>query len=931
MRVVASLSLGWLAIVCGGGCQPHVVAPPGTANASIALFNPTGSPPVLPSPNDLAFTGGDGVHLNIPDEPGQSAAQLAFNAYLRTLTGFPPSSTATTSFSAALDPASLTVQTTTAPGSIIIVDTTSATLATGLDATLSSDGKTLTVADSNRFTSGHRYAVLLFGNGDPMGLRGAGGSVVLASSTFFILLSTTPLLVRCADPSNPACACPASALADPTDTTCHSAFTGLSDAQARQAEPQREMLDAALTQLLPLVAPGRNRDDVVLFWTFTITSQPVAEFDPTSNTLPFPNDVLINQSTGNVMLPIVAGDPEAALKMELNTLDGFSESAAITLPVDVVAGSTIDAASLLPGQTTLLLPLATSGTPEPPAFVAAPAFGQVALQPVLPLISDQARYAAVVTRGATAGGAPFVPAPATALLLQPNPVFDGKHSTVSVLDDAAAQQLEALRQALAPLVALLQTQGLATSEIAALWTFTTQSVARPLAALDAFPTQATIPTDVTATAYTDFTALPAQLQPLVANVKAVVLGTFTTQLVYDPTTRVVPFTRKPSATMPTIPQADIFTVTPAATLPVTVHYWLTLPKTAAATGAPLVIAQHGLTSWRGDMFVLADNLAAGGSAAIGFDIDFHGARTRCSADNQCTGAAAGSCDVATGVCAGGLAVNTTNPLACVLAAFSGDTADDCEPAASGNGYVDPANLFGGRAGGFQYVTDAAQLVRVVSATGGNSLQARLAAAGFAGSIDPTKLSFLGISLGSINGAVFLATDPSVNGANTLSVGGGHVFEILSDGDFHPAIDALLMQLGIMRGTAAYAQLVGTARWVLDPTDPFTVGRLIRRAPSFSYVTGAANPPKLAIVQEAGMDTVVPPEFEAALSMSIWGASGVDAAGHAQGANAAGTFVSTYFPDAVHTTLLTAMPSPSMRIQAVTYVLSGGATLPVATP
>jgi hypothetical protein len=886
----------------------------------------------LPSPNDLAFVGGDGVHLNVPDEPGQSPAQLAFNAYLRTLTGFPPSSTAITSFSAPLDPTSLSIETTTAPGSIIVVDTTTSMLATGLGASLSTDGKTLNIADANRFTSGHQYAVLLFGNGDPMGLRGTGGAVVLASSTFFILLSTTPLLERCADATNPACACPAAALADPTDTTCHSAFQGLTDAQARQAEPQREMIDAALSLLLPAVAPGRNRDDVVLFWSFTITSQPVAEFDPTTNTLPFPNDVLINQSTGTVMLPIVAGDPEAALKMELNTLDGFSESAAITLPVDVVAGSSIDAASLLPGQTTLLFPLDPSGTAEAATFSAAPSFGQVALVPILPLISDQARYATVVTRAATASGAPFVPAPATALVLQPNPLFDGKHSTVSVLDDAAAQQLEALRLSLVPLIALLQTQGLATSEIAALWTFTTQSVARPLAALDAFPTQAAIPTDVTATAFTDFTMLPAALQPLVADVKAVVLGTFTTQLAYDPTTRVVTFTRTPSTTMPTTPQADIFTVTPAATLPVTVRYWLTLPKaTASATGAPLVVAQHGLTSWRGDMFVLADNLAAAGSAAIGFDIDFHGARTKCSADNQCTGAVAGSCNVATGVCAGGLAVNTTNPLACVLAAFSGDTADDCEPAASGNGYVDPSNLFGGRAGGYQYVVDAAQLVRVVSATGGNSLQASLAAAGFAGSIDPTHLSFLGISLGSINGAVFLATDPSINGANTLSVGGGHLFEILSDGDFHPAIDQLLMALGITRGTAAYAQLVQTADWVLDPTDPFTVGRLIRRAPSFSYVTGAANPPKLAIVQEAGLDTVVPPEFEAALSQSIWGASGVDAAGHAQGANAAGTFVSTYFPDAVHTTLLTAMPSPSMRIQAVTYVLSGGAMLPVATP
>ncbi|HEX4460269.1 MAG TPA: hypothetical protein VIA18_19960 [Polyangia bacterium] len=927
---VASLSLGLLGVVCAG-CQPNVVAPPGTSNIAVALYDPLASPPVLPSPNDLAFAGGDGVHLNVPDEPGQSPAQLALNAYLRTLTGFPPSSTASTTFSAPLDPTSLTVQTATAPGSIIVVDTTTSTLATGLTASLSSDGKTLTVADGDRFSSGHRYAALLFGNGDALGLKGADGAVVLASSTFFILLSPTPLLVRCADATNPACTCPAAAIADASDTTCHSSFSGLTDAQARQAEPQREALDAALTQLLPAVAPGRDRDDVVLFWTFTITPQPVAEFDPTSNAIPFPNDVLIDQSTGNVALPIAAGDPEAALKMEINTLDGFSESAAITLPVDVVAGATVDAASLVPGLTTLLVSLDPSSSAEAPVFVAAPSFGQVALVPTLPLASDQTRYAAVVTRGATASGVDFVPSPATALILQANPLFDGTHSTVSVLDDASAQQLEALRLSLAPLLVVLQAKGLSASAIAALWTFTTQSIARPLAALDAFPTTAALSTDVTATVYTDFSTLPVALQALVANVRAVVLGTFTTQLVYDPTTRLVHFTRTPSATMPTTPAADSFTVTPAATLPATVHYWLTLPKTASATGAPVVIAQHGLTSWRGDVFVLANDLAASGSAAIGFDIDFHGARTRCSADSQCTGATAGSCDMTTGVCATGLAVDTTNPLACDLAAFSGDMADDCEPAASGNGYVDPANLFGGRAGGFQYVVDASQLVRVVSATGGNSLQARLTTAGLGGAIDATHLSFVGHSLGAINGAVFLATDPSINGANVLSVGGGHVFEILSDGDFHPAIDQLLQELGITRGTAAYAQLVQTARWVLDPTDPFSVGRLIRRAPSFSYVLGATNPPKLAIVQEAGMDTTVPPQYEAALSLSLWGGSGVDGAGNAQGANAAGTFVSTFFSDAVHTTLLTEMPSPSMRTQATTYVLSGGATLPVATP
>jgi hypothetical protein len=135
----------------------------------------------------------------------------------------------------------------------------------------------------------------------------------------------------------------------------------------------------------------------------------------------------------------------------------------------------------------------------------------------------------------------------------------------------------------------------------------------------------------------------------------------------------------------------------------------------------------------------------------------------------------------------------------------------------------------------------------------------------------------------------------------------------------------------MRGTPEYAQLVQTARWVLDPVDPFSVARFIRRTPALSYLTMTRNAPKNAIVQEAGMDTVIPPQFEAALSSQLLPMGGVDAAGHAQGRRSDGTLVSTYFANATHGTLLTAMPSPSMRVQAVTYVLTGGDTLPAPTP
>jgi hypothetical protein len=915
MRSVVAAALALTVVAC----EPDVAPPPPPVAGVTALFDPLANPPVVPTPNDLAFRGGDGVHLNIVDQPTASAAERALNQYLRQLDGFPPSSTARTRFSGAIDPASLTVATASAPGSVVVVDTTTAAIVDGVSASLGSDGATLTLTARRRWPSGHRIAVAVFGDTDPMGLRPQSGVAVLASPSFFVLRAPAPLLARCGDPTNVACPCPAV-----TDPSCHSTVRGLSDDQARQAEPERADLDRALTPLWPLLAP-HLRDDLVLFWTFTITTQPVLEVDPASGTIPFPNDVLIDPATGQVALPLTAGDPLAPLLQPLNTLDGFSTSAAITAPVDAVAATSVDTASVVPGRSALVVNLDPSPAAEQPTFAASASDGQIALQPLTALVPDQRRYAVALTRAITVGGVALMPAPATVLLLQAAPVFDGAHTLVTALDDAQALALERLRAALQPLLAQLESRGLPRQQLAALWTFTTQSIARPLAALDAYPTQAELPTDVTATVYTDFTSLPSSLHPLVADVRAVVLGTFTSRLVYDPATRLVQFLRARSPKMPAIAAADLFTVSPPSTMTVTIHFWLTLPVRA---NAPVVIVQHGLGGWRGDVFSLGEDMARGGRAAIGFDLDRHGARTRCSADSHC---ASGGCDVTSGVCANGFAPRSTSddPLACVLAAFSGDRAADCAPAASGNGAIDPSSLLGGRAGGFQYVVDAAQLIRVLAARGTGSLAARLGDAGLA--VDAASLSFIGHSLGAIHGALLFATDPSIAGAGVLSVGGGHIFEILADGVLRDPVDQLLASLHIARGSPAYAQLVQTARWALDPVDPWSVARFIVRAPSFSYVTGTANPPKLAIVQEAGDDHVILPAYEAALSSELWWPSGVDSDGRAQGRRRDGSLVSTFFADATHTTLLSAMPSAAMRVQAVTYVLSDGAELPAPTP
>src|SRR6266542_455095 len=85
MRIHAAAGTAILALLAAG-CEPTVNPPPAVAASITARFDPLGQPPVVPTPNDLALTGGNGF-LNVPDQPGDSDAQKAFNAYLRTLTG----------------------------------------------------------------------------------------------------------------------------------------------------------------------------------------------------------------------------------------------------------------------------------------------------------------------------------------------------------------------------------------------------------------------------------------------------------------------------------------------------------------------------------------------------------------------------------------------------------------------------------------------------------------------------------------------------------------------------------------------------------------------------------------------------------------------------------------------------------------------------
>ncbi len=459
------------------------------------------------------------------------------------------------------------------------------------------------------------------------------------------------------------------------------------------------------------------------------------------------------------------------------------------------------------------------------------------------------------------------------------------------------------------------------------YTFTKESITRPLLALQAYPATAGLATDVSDVSPYPLTAGLRATLPFCGtnagcpNVGTILTGTFHSRNVSDPTTGLIAFDRAPGTGL----MGDTFSVhTPAGDTDTALPFVMTLPATG--NNWPVAIIQHGLTSWRGDMLTLADRFAQAGWATISFDLAYHGARSACTADADCV--TPGTCSAMTGQCSTALALYpvASDPMACGIAAVTGQPEDatNCEPIASGKAFVNLSNFFASRDNLRQYIVDATQLVRVlgVAPADVNSLAHQ---AGYTAAIP--ALAYHGLSLGGISGAVFLAVAPQPTLA-VLTDCGGHDFEELADGAFMSLINPFLASVGIQRDTAAYNTLVNASRWILDPADPFAVAQSIVELPL--TVGGTLNAPKTLIQMEDANDPVIPNKYQEALAGAIFGPSGLDANGHTQ-AHVGGATVSTFFPTASHASELGPPPSiavtQAVQDQIVTFISSGGTSLP----
>jgi hypothetical protein len=926
LRVVACLLLF-------AGCAPDIPQNP-KPQVVVAQFDPLAVPPVLPLPNDLAKDPNTGL-LAIPDNPGASPAQKEFNAYLRTLDGFPTSTPVTATFSDAVDPKTALATSVANPGSVAVFDLSAMAVLGPSDYTvkISTDGKTMTLVPTKTpWKLGHTYVALAFGGSDPHGLKpmsSTNTAVVAAPFTFF-LRSSLPLLSKCADLTDPMCACPQDKATGAFDSSCTPAL-GLSFDQASLLEGPRQQVDQSWGLLSAVVGGQRNRDDLVFIWNFTFATGPFAVFDPTIPKVPFPNDVLINQTTGKVSLPIDPNAPAAmqAIYTGLNKLDGFSTTADATCPIDTADG-------LAPvggmAMSSVFMIDTTDGTNPKVIDVAIAAElengkdydGLYKVTPVRPLSPDLHEHVVVLTNGITDSKMrPLRPSPVMQFVKSQSPLFDTStmHSTVDQLADADAMQLEGLRTAYIKAGLWTALAGdpfhVKQDDVAMVWTFKTQSMTQDLQSLAALPGTKMFPTDVTI-----LDAEPGST--LGPDVGQIVWGKMHTHLALGA-----------DGTLDLVVGKDV-----------DIPFLMTLPKNPPQSGAPVVIVQHGLGRWRGDALAISEAFASQGWATIAIDINGHGGRSSCTADADC--ANSGTCNKMTGACSTALKVNCnadadcTNGGTCdkmsgacstMLAPNSGTClthlensapVTECNPAASGNAFLNFTNPFALRDNFRQHVLDLNQVVRLIADATPNGVVAKIAALQQPVKLDPTKTAYIGQSLGGIEGTLFLSVSASPT-VGVLNVPGGRLTDILTTSPtFMPLVAGLIQGFGVTADTAAYYQLLNTLRWIVDPGDPINFGRHVKALP----LNG--NGKKIVIVQEAGNDMVIPNPWTDALTTEI-GLPLLDAGTHpgvtatlitdqASGPQK----VSTTFPGASHGFIFApGVGTVTGQTQAVTWIASGG--------
>jgi len=561
------------------------------------------------------------------------------------------------------------------------------------------------------------------------------------------------------------------------------------------------------------------RDARAYDYTAPVVFHATATFDPANGVIPFPNNLLFNGTTDlTVNIPVDPNAPDAGPKLAMNALDGFSTTA----PWATTFSAPISAASLAGNVRVFEVTLSGPGgavtgvtreLASPGEFVAtlspSDTTGRtLAIVPTRPL-KERTSYMAVLTNGIKDAGGNEIRGSFTYLLSSTQRALcSGGHSTLPALSDAQACQLEPLRQLNSSQAAAAAAAGVPAGSIALTWVMTTQSITPTMRALTAI-TQASPPATVRAA-------------PTGKTLADLGLGLPPIADIYIGTIDLPYYLGVPSASNPTAPLTSYWKAAPGAYIPQcagfgldptstnltacnpvpvatkaeTVPLLLTLPnsragRTKPAAGWPLVIFQHGITRNRTDMFAIAGTLAAQGYAVVAIDLPLHGLT-----------------DTHNPFYVG----NTPFGAIARERTFDLDLTNNATGANGPDGAIDPSGSY------FTNLTSLLTSRDNLRQGEADLLQLSHAAVNLP-DVDESRIAFVGQSLGSIVGTVFLANDPNVD-VGLLSVPGGGIARLL-DGSptFGPRIRAGLAAAGVTPGTPTYDSFMVAAQTAVDSGDP----------------------------------------------------------------------------------------------------------------
>lgn len=577
-----------------------------------------------------------------------------------------------------------------------------------------------------------------------------------------------------------------------------------------------------------------------------------ATFQPGAGILPYPTDLYFSGSTdGTLNLPVTPFLPAANA---INALDGFSNTAYISerfangsLDATTLTAANIRVIRLVLDNTTKapLIPPAPGGALPVPLTFGTDFTASIAQEAG----SNNATLVIKPTRPLEAsGGFPASSARNIGYLVI---LTNGIRSTTGIAAVADADYATVRNQAITEIAAGATTptctpitnptlNGICRltfghlriaaavgvtplSSVVLTFAFSTQSTSDSLTVLSATAAPQTI--------VAPFSGLTtAAINPMLPGIANVHLGTLRVPYYLSRTEPLTGSWRAagppPAPLDPTSRNLTRFNPLPAATETLTIPMIVTVPNAMAPGGGarppngwPVLIFQHGITGDRSQVFALADTLAQANFVVAAIDQPLHGVVSTTSPLYQAANERHFNLDV----------VNNT----------SGATGADGAIDPSGTHFINLSSLLTSRDNLRQAAADLIALSRSLpnlELTGDTTPD-----------IDPTRIHFLGHSLGGIVGTVFLGvTSGTQVPTATLAMPGGEIAQLLRDSaSFGPRINAALAAQGIQPGTTLYNQFFRDAQTAVDSGD------------SINYAAAAAAARPIHLIQVVGGDAVLP--------------------------------------------------------------------------